>query len=313
MNKVTLFVRLLSACRKNMMLLNKPVNYRIPGLRLSPFLSPRSGHDKIQKKRKMFTELLKGGPKMKTLVKPTMLLFILTLINTQSFGQEISAVEILKNADSVVNAPKDIHVFSRMILTDKKGNEKIRESEMYQKGDKMRLVRFLSPADQKGIGFLSLPNDVMYLYLPAFRKIRMIASHVKNTNFAGTDFSYDDISSFKYSEEYDPQLLETRDSVYVLELIPKPGVEKDYSKLVVQIRKDNFYPIQIDYYDKGGNLWKVMVRKNVVKKGNYWIALEMEMKDLKKQHSTKSITEKIELDTGLTDKTFTKRNLKKTR
>ncbi len=250
---------------------------------------------------------------MKTLVKPTMLLFILTLINTQSFGQEISAVEILKNADSVVNAPKDIHVFSRMILTDKKGNEKIRESEMYQKGDKMRLVRFLSPADQKGIGFLSLPNDVMYLYLPAFRKIRMIASHVKNTNFAGTDFSYDDISSFKYSEEYDPQLLETRDSVYVLELIPKPGVEKDYSKLVVQIRKDNFYPIQIDYYDKGGNLWKVMVRKNVVKKGNYWIALEMEMKDLKKQHSTKSITEKIELDTGLTDKTFTKRNLKKTR
>ena len=138
----------------------------------------------------------------------------------------------------------------------------------------------------------------------------MIASHVKNTNFAGTDFSYDDISLFKYSEEYDPQLLEIRDSVYVLELIPKPGVEKDYSKLVVQIRKDNFYPVKIDHYDKGGNLWKVMVRKNVVKKGTYWIALEMEMKDLTKQHSTKSITEKIELDTGLTDKTFTKRNLK---
>ncbi|NOZ04270.1 MAG: outer membrane lipoprotein-sorting protein [FCB group bacterium] len=249
---------------------------------------------------------------MKRLIMmPTMFLFILTLINTQSFGQEASAVEILKKVDAVVNAPRDIHQFARIILIDKKGNEKVRESEMYQKGDEMRLVRFLSPADQKGIGFLSLPNDVMYLYLPAFRKIRMIASHVKNTNFAGTDFSYDDMSSFKYSEEYDPRLLETKDSVYVLELTPKPGVEKDYSKLVVWVRKDNFYPIKIDHYDKSGNLWKVMVREKLVKKGNYWIALEMELKDLKKQHSTKLITDKIDLDVGLTDKIFTKRNLKR--
>ncbi|HDY75856.1 MAG TPA: outer membrane lipoprotein-sorting protein [Candidatus Marinimicrobia bacterium] len=236
---------------------------------------------------------------------------VIFVFNVNLFAQNISAMEILKNVDTVVNAPKDMHQSSRMILIDKDGDEKVRESEMYQKGDEMRLVRFLSPADQKGIGFLSLPNDVMYLYLPAFRKIRMIASHVKNTNFAGTDFSYDDMSSFKYSEEYDPQLLETRDSVYVLELTPKPDVEKDYSKLVIQVRKDNFYPVKIDHYDKGGNLWKVMIREKLVKKGDYWIALEMEMKDLKKLHSTKMVVDKIELDTGLTDKTFTKRNLKK--
>ena len=236
---------------------------------------------------------------------------VIFVFNVNLFAQNISAMEILKNVDTVVNAPKDMHQFSRMILIDKDGDEKVRESEMYQKGDEMRLVRFLSPADQKGIGFLSLPNDVMYLYLPAFRKIRMIASHVKNTNFAGTDFSYDDMSSFKYSKEYDPQLLETGDNVYVLELTPKPDVEKDYSKLVVQVRKDNFYPVKIDHYDKGGNLWKVMVREKLIKKDDYWIALEMEMKDLKKLHSTKMITDKIELDTGLTNKTFTKRNLKK--
>lgn len=236
---------------------------------------------------------------------------VILVFNVNLLAQNSSASEILKTVDVVVNAPKDIHQISRMILIDKDGNEKVRESEMYQKGDEMRLVRFLSPADQKGIGFLSLPNDVMYLYLPAFRKIRMIASHVKNTNFAGTDFSYDDMSSFKYSKEYNPQLIETKDNVYVLELTPKPDVEKDYSKLVIRVRKDNFYPVKIDYYDKGGNLWKVMVREKLVKKGNYWIAMEMEMKDLKKLHSTKMVVDKIELDTGLTDKTFTKRNLKK--
>jgi outer membrane lipoprotein-sorting protein len=243
---------------------------------------------------------------MKTL-KSTFALVLLLVLNT--FAQD--AQSIISKSDAVINAPKDMHQFSQMILIDKDGDEKVRKSEMYQKGDEKRLVRFLSPADQKGIGFLSLPDDVMYLYLPAFHKIRRIASHVKNENFAGTDFSYDDMSSFKYAEEYNAKLLETKDDVYVLELTPKPGIEKDYSKLIMEVRKDNFYPVKIDHYDKGGNLWKVLERKKIEKKGEYWLSMEMEMKDLKKNHSTKMITDKIELDTGLRDKVFSKRNLKK--
>ncbi|OQX76679.1 MAG: hypothetical protein B6D61_08435 [Bacteroidetes bacterium 4484_249] len=243
---------------------------------------------------------------MKT-IQSTFALVLLLVLNT--FAQD--AQSIISKSDAVINAPKDMHQFSQMILIDKDGDEKVRKSEMYQKGDEMRLVRFLSPADQKGIGFLSLPDDVMYLYLPAFHKIRRIASHVKNENFAGTDFSYDDMSSFKYAEEYNAKLLETKDDVYVLELTPKPGIEKDYSKLIMEIRKDNFYPVKINHYDKAGNLWKVLERKKIEKKGNYWISMEMEMKDLKKNHSTKMITDKIEFDTGLSDKVFSKRNLKK--
>jgi len=243
---------------------------------------------------------------MKTIQTTFALILTLAL---SIYAQDAQA--ILANADAVINAPKDQHQFSRMILIDKDGDEKVRKSEMYQKGDEMRLVRFLSPADQKGIGFLSLPDDVMYLYLPAFHKIRRIASHVKNENFAGTDFSYDDMSSFKYAEEYNAKLLENKDAVYVLELTPKPGIEKDYSKLILEVRKDNFYPVKIDHYDKAGNLWKVLDRKKIEKNGNYWLSMEMEMKDLKKDHSTKMITDKIELDNDLSDKVFSKRNLKK--
>ena len=248
---------------------------------------------------------------MRKLFTFALLLALFSISGTQLYAQNLSALDILKKADAVVNAPKDMHQFSRMILIDKDGDEKVRESEMYQLGAEKRLVRFLSPADQKGIGFLTLPGDMMYLYLPAFHKIRRIASHVKNENFAGTDFSYDDMSSFKYAEEYDPKLLETKEDVYVLELTPKPNVEKEYSKLIMTIRKDNFYPITFEYYDKAGHLWKVMERRKLQKKGNYWIPMEMEMKDLKKQHTTKMITDKVELDSGLTDKTFTKRNLQK--
>ena len=228
-------------------------------------------------------------------------------------AQELSALEILEKMDAVVNAPKDVHQFATMILIDKDGDEKERKTEMYQKGEDMRLVRFLSPANQKGISFLSLPDDVMYLYLPAFRKTRRIASHVKNESFAGTDFSYDDISAFNFADEYNPSILENTEEFYILELIPKPDSDKDYSKLKCWIRRDNFYRVRIEYYDKGGNLWKVMENRELEKIGNYWIAKEMEMEDLKKQHRTRSITESIELDTGLSDDVFTQRNLMKVR
>ena len=233
------------------------------------------------------------------------------LIFGSIYAQTITAGDILKNADAVVNAPQDQEISLKMTLTDKGGNEKIREMKMYQKGDETRLVRFLSPADQKGVSFLSLPDDVQYLYLPAFHKVRRIASHIKNDNFAGTDFSYDDMSASKYAEEYDAVLLDKTDDLYILELTPKQGVEKSYSKLKMWARIDNFYPVKVEFYDKKSTLWKLFESRNIKKHGEYWVASEAEMTDLKKQHSTKMITEKVELDKGLSDNIFTKRNLKR--
>ncbi len=236
----------------------------------------------------------------------TMLLIIGSI-----YAQTHSAEDILINADAVVNAPQDQEISLKMTLTDKGGNEKVREIKMYQKGDETRLIRFLSPADQKGVSFLSLPDDVQYLYLPAFHKVRRIASHIKNDNFAGTDFSYDDMSASKYAEEYDATLLDKTDDLYILELIPKQGVEKNYSKLKMWARQDNFYPVKVEFYDKNSTLWKLFESRNIKKNGKYWVASEAEMTDLKKQHSTKMIIDKVELDKGLADNIFTKRNLKR--
>lgn len=227
-------------------------------------------------------------------------------------AQEVTALEILQKSDAVGMAPKDKHTLSTMFLIDKDGDQKERKSEIFERNkEDLRLVRFLSPADQKGISFLNLPDDKMYLYLPAFKKIRTIASHVKNESFAGTDFSYDDMSAAGFEEDYIPALRETTDEFYVLELTPKPESEKDYSKLTLWVRKDNFFAVKTEYYDKGGNLWKVMEQRQLEQQGEYWIALEVEMSNLKTNHRTKIISDTIELDSGLPDEIFTQRNLKK--
>ncbi len=221
------------------------------------------------------------------------------------------AQTLLARVDSVMNAPRDRTLRMRMILIDRNGHEKVRVAESYQKGDDHRLIRFLEPADQRGIAFLSLPNDVMYVYFPAFRKVRRIASHVKNQTFAGTDFTYDDLATFRYADKYTATLLEETDSAYVLRLLPKPGTQKDYASLKMWVDKASFHPLRIEFYDRSGNLWKVMEFRRLEQIKGYWVAREMEMRDLKRHHATRMILEKIQLDTGVPDRVFTKRYLRR--
>lgn len=227
-----------------------------------------------------------------------------------SFAQ-LTAIEILKKVDEVSYAPKDQFYKSKVILIDKNGREAYREALMYQKGTNKRLVRFTEPADIRGIGFLSLPEDVNYVYLPAFKKSRRIASHIKNQNFAGTDFTYEDMEALTYSEKWEPELIQKSESHYVLKLTPKKGRTSDYSKLIMYARADNFYPEKIEYYDKVGNLCKILTRRRIEKIGNYWVAIESEMKDLRKNHTTKLILEDVKFDTNLSDDIFTIRNLER--
>jgi len=134
---------------------------------------------------------------------------------------------------------------------------------------------------------------------------------VKNSTFAGTDFTYDDLSTFRYSKDYNAEVINETDSTYVLKLTPKKGVKKDYGFLKMWVDKKTFHILRVEFYDKKGNFWKVLTFRNLMKIKNYWITGEMEMKDLKKNHTTIMKLKDIELDTGIPEKFFSKRTLRK--
>ncbi len=229
--------------------------------------------------------------------------------NVQAQEPGLTAVKILQGVDDVTNAPKDQNMSIKITLIDKDNKEELRELVMMQKGYDKRLAKFISPASQKGIAFLSLPEDVMYLYLPAFKKTRRIASHVKNTKFAGTDFTYEDMEAKMYSEKWIPELIKKDDKLYTLQLTPKKDVKTDYSKMIMEVRTDNFYPVKIAHFDKGNTLVKVMIREQIEKENGYWISKNYQMEDLKGKHKTKMMIQDVKFDSGLTDETFTERYL----
>ena len=231
---------------------------------------------------------------------------VFLLVGFSASAQDAS--NILKKMDDVMYSPKDMTAKTKIILIDKEGKEKARVANVIQKGNDKRIFRFTAPPSQAGIAVLSLPDDIMYLYMPAFGKERRIASSVKSQNFAGTDFSYDDMEAKPYSEKYTPKLIRTEADVYVLELTPI-SPKSSYSKLVVEIHITNYYPVKMEYYDKGNKNTKVATY--IFKKiGNYWNAEEIKMTNLKKKHSTKMIMSDVKYDSGLTDDEFTVRRLK---
>lgn len=221
-------------------------------------------------------------------------------------AQAQDPIAILKKLDNVLYSPKDMSGKNKIVLIDKNGKQEIREATIMQKGTDKRIFRFTAPASQAGIAVLSLPNDVMYLYMPAYAKERRISSSVKNQSFAGTDFSYEDMEAKTYSENYNAKYIKTEGTAFVLELTPKNN--SSYSKIIAKINNINYYPESTEFYDKGGN--KVKTATYTFKKiGTYWNPEKIEMTDLKKKHKTQMISSNIKYDQNLKDDEFTVRKL----
>jgi outer membrane lipoprotein-sorting protein len=219
-----------------------------------------------------------------------------------------TAEEILKKTDAVMYSAKDMKGKMKIILINKTGSQDVREAYLLQKGNDKRLFKFTSPSSQAGIATLSLPGDIMYVYLPSYEKERRISSSVKNQKFAGTDFSYDDMEAVSYIKKYTPKLIGSDDATFHLEL--KPILEQSqYSKINIKISKVNYFPVFMEFYDKGNKKIKEATY-SFQKNGKYWNATEIVMKDLKTGHTTKMLSSSVEYDTGLSDEEFTLRKLK---
>ncbi len=97
--------------------------------------------------------------------------------------------------------------------------------------------------------------------------------------------------------------------MWVLKLIPKN--KADYDHLIMYVDKRYYVPVRIEFYDRGGNLWKVLEQKRIKKIKNYHIPTLLSMEDVKKKHKTVMEIKNIELDVKIPKKVFTKRYLRR--
>jgi outer membrane lipoprotein-sorting protein len=230
-------------------------------------------------------------------------------------AKAIEGDEVLGRVDAVLSAPKDGTSKASMTLIDKSGKTKERRLQVwtryYKDKDDWSLVKFLEPAEVRDLGFLTLADDKMYLYLPGeFDRVRRIASHARKESFAGSDLSNDDLSTGKYKDHFSAKITRETDQEYVLELTRKPGSNRIYPKCTVWVNKKNFTIPRMEMFDNSERLWKVFEGEYEEIQG-YWTMTSLTMTDVGKEHKTTMKMEEIQFDVGLDDKVFTERYLKR--
>lgn len=251
-----------------------------------------------------------------------LLVFILYLfVSSFVMAGELSGEEIINRAENL-SSVDDLSVEIEMRII-KSGRERSRELSMIimenEDGSEKSLIRFLSPVDIRGTGFLSIINpesaNEQYLYLPALGKPRRISSEDRGGQFMGSDFTYEDISPDK--EDYEHKIInsvfENEQEVYVVESIPKTEkLKKDlgFAKKISYISKDQFFLIRAEYLsEKGEQIRRLEVSdyKQII--DEFWFGTYMLMEDLIKESKTVLVYKNIVANTGVDESYFTIREL----
>ena len=177
-----------------------------------------------------------------------------------------------------------------MILIDKKGKKRVRKIKSYgleKLGESKSLIFFIAPSDLRNTGFLTFDydksgqDDDQWMYLPALKKTKRIASSDKSGSFMGSDLNYSDMTSPDL-EKYDYILMKEVEikgnKVWQIMTIPKTRNEakkSGYSKSIIFIRQDNYVMIRAVRWIYKKKRYKYFDIKKLEKIDGIWVSIEM--------------------------------------
>ena len=242
-------------------------------------------------------------------------------VNLNGSPEEIGLAIVLE-ADRRDLGFNDFTADLLMILKNKHGeqstrNIRVKTFEMENDGDKS-LVIFDKPRDVKGTAFLTfshkLDQDDQWLYLPALKRVKRIASNNKSGPFMGSEFAYEDISSQEV-EKYTYKFL--RDEIingiehFVIEQYPVDK-KSGYTRRIAWYDKNEYRLQKVDFYDRKGDLLKTLIYTGYQQYlGHYWRADVLHMTNHQTGKSTILQWENYSFKTGLTERNFDKNSLKR--
>lgn len=183
-----------------------------------------------------------------------------------------------------------------MTTINEKGEKKVTELQSFRKSlgpnkEEVRNIMFYTaPLPLKNIGFLTIdfkdPKklDDRYMYSPALKKIKRVASQDKRMSFMNSDFSYADMT-VRNSDNYiffNSVKESTIDGQKVWVFEGSPVREEDvgdegYAKTLFHVRQDDFILIRTINYLRKGNKEKQMDISHIEKIDGYWVFGEIKM------------------------------------
>ncbi len=191
-------------------------------------------------------------------------------------------------------------------------------------GNQRYFIYFHEPGDVRRMTFMvwKYPEkeDTRWIYVSALDLIRRIASDDKRSSFVGSDFTYEDISGRDVDSDSHSLLREEKfgeRDCYVIQSIPKTIM--DYTKRLSWIDKENFLPLQEEYYDAQQELYRVFTADEVQNiaevKGEsskaFPTVTKRTMKNVKSGHRTEVTYGSVTYNLGLEENDFSERRMRR--
>jgi outer membrane lipoprotein-sorting protein len=254
---------------------------------------------------------------------------LLALLAAPAFAQAAESPEekglaIATEADHRNDGFGDSSSTMQMILRNKQGEEskrEIRNKSLEGKGDGDKsMIVFDQPKDVAGTALLTFTHkkadDDRWLYLPAVKRVKRIASSNKSGPFMGSEFAYEDLGS-QEPEKYTYKYLrdETVDGkdCFVSERYP---VDKDsgYTRMVVWTDKAEYRPVKLEYYDRKQSLLKTLTLADYQQYlGKYWRPGKLDMVNHQTGKSTTLLFRDYKFRNGFKDRDFDQNALQSAR
>lgn len=207
-----------------------------------------------------------------------------------------------------------------MTLTNSRGSTRERSIQQYRQNDsdgEKKIMFFLAPSDVKNTSFLSYSyadgrSDDQWIYLPALKRVKRVASDKKNDSFMGSDFTYDDMGTRHPSADTHKVIrTETIDGrkCLVVESIPKEA-KPTYAKTLAWVVENEWIGLKKEFYLPNGKVGKKLEIDSYEKTDGVWVITDMTMSNLDKNSSTRIQMLDVSFNNDLKDSVFTERQMK---
>lgn len=247
------------------------------------------------------------------------LVFSILILASGLYSQELTGRDIIQKVNDLINVETS-YSKSKMTITTTSGQKRtfISESWTKDKGEK-NLVRYLEPVRVKDQAILMLNNaDDIWMFFPRTQRVRKLATHAKKQKMQGSDFSYEDMGSGEtFINDFEAERLEDEQKqgfdCYKVKLTRKPGIDISYVQMIIWVRKDNFVPVVIDYYDEDApeRVLKTLIQSDVKVIDGIPTAMKFVMIDKNNNSQTEMEILDVKYNIELDDRMFTERNLKR--
>ena len=212
-----------------------------------------------------------------------------------------------------------------MVLSDAQGRSarrgfEVKTLEGIDDGDRTLIV-FASPPDIKDTALLThahpAGDDDQWLYLPALKRVKRIASRTRAGAFVGSEFAYEDLVptevdkyTYRYQgEEPCPGAAEL--TCHVNERTPRDS-GSGYSRQVVWLDVPHYRLWRVDYYDRAGELRKTLTAAGyAVYRQRHWRPAELTMRNVVSGKHTLMRWDAYDFDVRLDAQDFTTRALER--